>query len=143
MLFMLDRGAEDNFLLDDREFDNKIIDAAVMLTVDKYNTTEPFCDTQTVLSFPFRYELMLGVCSTLLRSKAINMARNSVDYQTKGGVTVDENRNYEAYMVMAKEMAAEFTDRVRKIKSWINMNQGYGSVGSIYSILNLGVGDVC
>lgn len=141
-LFLLDRGASDNFLLDDREYQDDQIDLAVELTVSKYNTTNPFIDFQTAETFPFTYEFLLGVTSILLRSKALNMIRNRVNYSTQGGVTVDEKSSAEAYLALADQFAKEFDDRIKKIKAFININQGYGTVNSIYTAINLGAGSL-
>lgn len=139
-LFLLDRGASDNFLLDDREFQDDQLNMAIELTVDRYNTTSPFINFQTVADFPFRIELLYGVTAILLKMKAINMIRNRVNYSTQGGVTVDEKKSAEDYLALADRFDKEFESRVGKIKAWININEGYGGMATVYTSINLGAG---
>lgn len=132
-LFLLDRNASDNFLLDDVDFEDALMDLAITLTVDRYNTTDPFIDIQfTVETFPYRYELLLGIAGQLLRSKAINMRRNQLNYTSAAGTAVDDKQSADLYMQMAEKMLAEFDTRIRKLKTNDNINQGYGFQGSSY-----------
>lgn len=136
-LFLLDR-ASDNFLLDEQEASDESINLAITLAVDLYNTTDPFVDFRTPEDFPFRAQLILGVTAFLLRMRGINMLRNSVDYQTAGGVTVDEKAVVKEYFILSKEYMQDYKDQIGKIKTQINVGQGYGAQGSPYTIINLG-----
>jgi len=133
-LFLLDRTAGDNFLLDDVDFTDEMIDLALTLTVDTYNTTDPFIDVvYDVRTFPFRVELLLGVTAYLLRSKGLNMKRNQLNYTSAAGTAVDDKRTSDDYLLLAEKYNAEFMQRIRKIKMHINVESGYGSLESEYS----------
>lgn len=134
-LFLLDR-ASDNFLLDEEQFKDESLDAAIILTVDRWNETSPFVSPFTPENFPFRHSLIMGVTATLLRMKGLNMIRNKVDYQTAGGVTVDEKSSARDYFAVAKDFMAEFDAKIKHMKMQINIGEGYGQLGSPYAIIN-------
>lgn len=137
-LFLLDRTADDNFLLDDVDFQNDLLDMAQILTFDRYETTDPFIGVDfTIENFPFRLELLLGVTGFLLKSKGLNLKRNQLNYTSAAGTAVDDKSTAEAYLAMADKFLAEFDSRVHKIKGNININQGYGAQGSPYENLGL------
>lgn len=138
-LFMLDRFPEDNFLLDDREFGDEQFAMAMRLTIDRYNSTTPIgVDTQSVETFPWRLEYTLGVASVLLRMRALNMMRNNLSWNTGGGIAVDDKSSYKDYIQMSKSLQDEFDDRVKKIKQTINIEGGYGALGSEYQFTAYG-----
>jgi hypothetical protein len=130
-LFMLDRKAEDNFLLDDVDMPSDLLALAMDLTVDQFNTTPPIlCEQLTVETFPYRLELLLGVTGMLLRSKAMNLTRNALPYQSTSGTAVDDKSSRAAkYMEMATAFLSEYTDRITKIKQQMNIDSGFGYVG--------------
>jgi hypothetical protein len=133
-IFLLDRGPDDNFLLGEQEMTPDLMEAAMETAVDAYNTISPITlDPQTVASFPYRYELLIGTCSYLLKSKAINMIRNLVNYTTGGGVTVDEKKSAEDYVALSKDLMAEFMQRCQVIKVNLNQANGYGRLGSQFA----------
>ena len=136
-MFLLDRGPDDNFLLGEQEMSPELMEAAMETAVDAYNTISPITvDPQTVESFPYRYELLIGTCSYLLKSKAINMIRNRVNYTTAGGVTVDEKKAAEDYIALGKDLMAEFMQRCQILKASINQGNGYGRLGSQFAYTN-------
>jgi hypothetical protein len=126
--FLMDRTASENFLLDDLEFTDEEIGNAMVLAVDKYNSTLPLVNTYTSESFPFRYEMMLGASAILLRSKATNMMRNNLNYNTSDGVAINDLERRKEYLGMAQSFDAEFTDRIQKIKVSKNAEECYGYV---------------
>ena len=135
-LFLLDRDGGDNFLLDDREFGDEQISMAMQMTLDRYNSQTPIgVDVHTVSSFPWRHEFVLGVTAILLRMRALNMMRNNLDWNDGGGIAVNEKSNTRDYLALAASMQKEFEDRIGKIKQHINIEDGYGSLGSPYSRL--------
>jgi len=132
-MFMVDRTAKDNFLLDDLEFDDPQIISAMRLTVDKFNSTTPAIAFYTAETFPWRYELLLGTASILMRMAAVNMGRNRLDYSDASGTAVQDKNKSQEYMAMASAMAQEFETRSRSIKVSMNAESCYGSVSSGYS----------
>ena len=133
-LYLLDRSAGDNLLLDDVDFSNELLDLAQELVLDRYNTTDPFIEVRhTVEDFPYKVEFLMGVTAQLLRSKGINMKRNQLNYSSASGTAVDDKKQADEYLAMSAQMFQEFDSRVRKIKCHININEGYGAQGSSYA----------
>lgn len=132
-LFLLDRSATDNFLLDDVDFSNEVLEMAQDLTYDRYTTTDPFINVDfTVETFPFKMEFLTGVAGFALRMKGANMVRNALPFSSAGGSQVDDKKLGENYIALGDKFLAEYDSRIRKIKTHININQGYGSQGSAY-----------
>jgi hypothetical protein len=131
--FMMDRTAQENFLLDSVEFSDEDINSALTLSVDKYNSTLPMVDVYTTENFPYRYELMLGASATLLRSKGLNYLRNNLDFSTKDGTTINDKSKAGDYLKLADAMMQEFDVRITQIKKTKNAEQAYGWVGGVYS----------
>lgn len=124
--FLMDRTAEENFLLDSVEFSDEDIQSAMMLTVDKYNSTLPMVDYYTIQNFPYRYEFMLGTAATLLRAKALNFSRNRLDFTTKDGATINDKAKTQEYMALANAMMQEFDAKIVAIKKSKNAEEAYG-----------------
>lgn len=135
-LFLLDRYADDNFLLDATESDDASIAGALRLIVDKYNSTTPILETVDAVTFPYRYELTMGTAAVLLRMQAINMSRNRLDYQTKEGAAVQDRARIPEYLNMARELMAEFDTRIKSLKVAANLEGAYGIVGSQFGYCN-------
>lgn len=133
--FLMDRTAQENFLLDSVEYSDDDINQAMILTVDKYNSTLPMVDTYTIEDFPYRYEFMLGTSATLLRSKAINYSRNRLDFLTKDGATIQDKLKTGEYLSMANALMSEFDQRIVNIKKTKNAEQCYGHVSGPYHYL--------
>lgn len=137
-LALLDRDAEDNFLLDEREFGDEQVALAMRMTIDRYNSTTPMdIGAESLETFPWRGEFVTGVTAHLLRMKALNMMRNNLNWNTGGGIAVDEKSSYTAYLSLSKELLKEFDDRIAKIKQTINIQEGYGALVSQYYGLGL------
>jgi hypothetical protein len=126
--FILDRVPADNFLLDDLEFTEEQINSARCLVADKYNSTPPFVEQLTGSVFPYRYEFMLGVASSLLKTKAINMMRNNLNYQNSEGTSINDLEKRREYLELSGAMSQEFDQRVRQIKVSKNAEDCYGYV---------------
>lgn len=133
--FLMDRTAAENFLLDSVEFSDEDIQSAMMLAVDKYNSTLPMVDTYEIESFPYRYELMLGAAATLLRAKAVNFSRNRLDFTTKDGATINDKAKTQEYMALANAMMQEFDARITNIKKTKNAEECYGNVPGPFQYL--------
>ena len=126
--FLMDRMANENFLLEDIEFTDEDISNAIVLTVDRYNSTTPLVNTYSSTDFPYRYEMLLGASAMLLRAKAINMMRNNLDYSTADGVAINDLDKRKEYFSVAQAFDAEFIDRITKIKVSRNAEECYGYI---------------
>lgn len=132
-LFMLDRSAADNFLLDDVDMPAELIELSMELTVDSYNTMSPILSEQwTVLDFPYKLEFLLGVTGRLLRSKGMNLLRNSLDYQSASGTAVNDKTKATNYLALGQEFLNEFESRSRTIKQAVNIDSGFAYAGGFY-----------
>jgi hypothetical protein len=128
--FMLDRTASDNFLLDGVEMDEESIALAMMMTVEEYNITAPIlCEGYTEETFPYRMPYLIGVAAFLLRSKGLNLARNSLPYTSTTGTAVDDSTaKSRLYLELGEKYLEEFKEKIRPIKQNKNINEGYGCV---------------
>lgn len=128
--FLLDRGSSDNFLLDAVEFSSEEIDLAMILTVDRYNTTTPILNEgYTEATFPYKMEFLLGVAGHLMRSKSINYERNSLQYTSASGTAVDDKKaKARSYLEIAEKLLGEFDTRIKSLKMDANVNGAFGFV---------------
>lgn len=130
--FLMDRTAQENFLLDSVEFSDEDVNSALTLAVDKYNSTLPMVDSYTTETFPYRYELMLGASASLLRAKGFNYLRNNLDFATKDGTVVNDRSKGGDYLKLADAMMQEFDNRITQIKKTKNAEQAYGHISGVY-----------
>ena len=128
-LFLMDQCPSDNFLLDDLEFADTEVMAAIRWPVDKWNETPPDVQRFTQTTCPFRYHWMVGAASQLLRMASHSYARNSLDYAA-GGVTVRDKSKSQEYQQMSKDLQAEFITWMGAKKVEINMNLAFGGIYS-------------
>jgi hypothetical protein len=128
-LFMLDRTAADNFLLDDIDMPQDLLDLSISLVVDEYNTTTPIVgNCMTVESFPYRLELVLGVAGRLLKSKGMNLLRNDLSHQSASGNSINDKAKATAYVELGNQFLEEFKNRIKMLKQHINVEEGFGFV---------------
>ncbi len=127
--FMLDRGASDNFILDDAEFDEATILRGMQFVVDGYNSMAPYVESfNDIGCFPYRKEAILGVAAYCLRAKAMNFKRNEGSSRTEGGTSLDDRRGKsEAYLAMADRLSQESKESLQQIKISINVESCYNS----------------
>lgn len=128
--FMLDRTARDNFLLDAVEMDEESIGLAMMMTVEEYEITPPLLyEGYTEDTFPYKMPYLIGIVAFLLRSKGLNLARNSLPYTSTTGTAVDDSTaKSRLYLDLGEKYLDEFRDKIRPIKQDKNINEGYGHV---------------
>jgi len=124
-----DRYPDDNFLLDSVEFSDHQVASAAQWVVDKWNETPPSVGSYTVVSFPWRHHHALGAASRLLRTAAINQARNTLQYQA-GGVGVKDKGKHPEYMELSNTLEREFLEWMDRKKVEINVNLCYGTLSS-------------
>jgi hypothetical protein len=124
--FLLDRGPEDNFLLDNVEFDNTTILSGLRWVADLYNTQTPFVDDgYDIDTFPYRAEAIMGAAAYCLRSMAMNMARNESQAQTQGGTLLRDKGKAVIYLNLASEISNEMKSRIAQIKISKNVEACY------------------
>ena len=128
--FMIDRGPEDNFLLDDVEMDTKSIQTAMQMVIDKFATIPPLItESYTVESFPYGAELVMGTAGYLLFMKGMNLTRNRLQHQSASGTAVDDKSRSEIYINLGRQMIDECMNNLRQIKQHLNIESGYLYLG--------------
>ena len=127
-MYLRDRCPQDNFLLDEVEFQSDEIMFMIVRAVDEWNETPPPVTTFTSITFPFRYNWALSVVGDLFGVAARNLRRNKLDYGA-GGLTVNDQARWEQYNAWNKELKAEWRAFIRRKKLEINIQEGYMSLG--------------
>lgn len=130
-MFMIDSLPSDNFLLDAVEFTDEQINKAMYFATDRYNSTPPILTMLSIEQMP-HFTLVQGTTAILLRMRAMNYARNRLDYNQKDGIAVQDKNKMQDYLVISKELMAEFDRSIRELKYAANLNGAYGYVGSPY-----------
>ena len=111
-LFLRDNTADDNYLLDDVEFTEDEIDAAMEACVDEWNETTPDIGVYTYENFPYRHYWLVGTKGHLFSIAAANYARNNLTYSA-GGITIDDKNKMKQYQAMADRYTNEW-------KQWLH-----------------------
>jgi hypothetical protein len=127
--FLRDRVPSDNFLLDDVQFSDSDIAAAITWPVDEWNETPPPVSTYTPATFPHRRHWMIAAAAHLLRTAAYNYARNQLSYNA-GGSSVDDKNKQGVYMQLSKDLEAEWKNWMLAKKIEENVTLAYGGVGA-------------
>ena len=125
--FLRDADPDANLLLDDYEFTPEELRSAMNLIVDKWNETPPPVQSYTVETFPWRYHMLLGTSSNLLRMAAFRYQRNDLQYQIGGGTVMDQAKA-QAYHATADRLSSEFDAWMRIKKSEIQAEIGWALV---------------
>ena len=124
-----DNGAEDNFLLDETEWDPGEIAACIIRPVERWNTTGPRLRSYTTTNFPFRSNWLTGIMAGMYHLAASHYLRNSATYQGSG-VSLNDKAKYREYEERAQRMWQEFDVWMKFEKASMNMESAFGSVNS-------------
>jgi hypothetical protein len=126
-LILRDELSEANFLLDDVEYTDKEIMAALRRVVDYWNAQPPDVAAFTYATFPFRYHWAQGATALLLKQASIHKLRNFLDYQA-AGVSINDNARWAQYQQLGSQMWQDFQAWVQIKKISINVSYGYGMI---------------
>lgn len=130
-----------NRLIEGEETSTRLIEWALVDTVDKFNTIPPLIGTFGVESFPSRYLLKQGACSQILKSAGILQSRNQLDYSA-GGVTVAHSNKTPLYQSWIQMFDSEWHQMAKQLKVSLNIENAYGrGISSEYAFLNGFFGD--
>jgi len=130
-LILRDQCGEQNLLLQDFEFDDSQILACMRHPVDEFNEKYQPKTRYTMRTFPWRFHWLRATAGYLLEIAAHGYARDHLPYSA-GGVSVDDKNKTETYMRIAKTLIAEWREFVRSQKIELNIEGGYGRMGSSY-----------
>lgn len=132
-LSMRDNSGEDNFLLNEVEFDAAEIAQAVLRPVMYWNETPPpLRPMLTTKTFPFREMWLLGTQAYLLETAAHHYRRNQLAYNA-GGVAVDDKNKERQYLESSNRLLMQFREMLRAKKIEMNIAMFNGAIGSPYS----------
>lgn len=131
-VFLRDSAPEDNYLLNELEFDlTEIVESAIRC-IDHFNSAQPPIpqkfDTST---FPNTTVLLNGIMGYLYQIAAKHYRRNHLPYSA-GGVQVDDKNKAVEYEQMGAQMVGEYQQWVKNKKAQINAQNYNGSFGSGY-----------
>jgi hypothetical protein len=131
-LHLRDSGGADNFLLDNLKFDDAEMAMAVSRPIAYWNEIPPpLCQTYTTQNFPFRYHWLEGICGQLFGIAAEQYRSNQLSY-TAAGVSIDDQNKEANYERAAAARTQIWKDFVRAKKASLNLQEGFGDVGSPY-----------
>jgi hypothetical protein len=118
-----------NFLIDTVEFKDEEIAWALRRPIDYWNEAQPPLNViYSPTTFPFRYNWTEATISILLKTVAIWLRRNDLDYSA-GGLTVADTKKWPDYQKMADERWAEYKEWVKNKKMELNISDGFSSLG--------------
>lgn len=130
-LWARDNSPEDNFLLDEVEYKDAEIFAAIRRAVDIWNETTPLLSsyTYTTTTFPFRSKWIDLTLSLLMDMASHGYLRNHLTYQAEGLSIDDKKHKYVYYAREAKERRADYLRWVKTTKAQLNMNGAFSRLG--------------
>ena len=133
--FMRDQATY-NILLDEVEFTEDDINAALGFAVDEFNAFTPMTAYDGD-SFPNRWILLMGTVKHLLTSEVFLQLRNEV-HVSDGTLPIGIDDKASAYLAFRNTIRSEWDSKVGDMKQQINMEGGYGGVSSGYRYIRSG-----
>lgn len=130
-LFMRDSAPAENRLLDEVSFDDAELAAAINMPVLYWNEALPPVAPMTTQSFPFRYNWIQATIGQLLLISTEWYRKNRLAYSA-GGTTVDDMDKAQLCEQAGLRRWQEYKDWVKQKKIQINIESGFGTLGSPY-----------
>lgn len=122
---LLDYSPEYNTLLNDLEFSDLQIIAAIKRPVNEWNETPPDIRRYNYSNFPWREFWLKGTCSYLLEMAAHRYNRNTMPHNASG-LTMDVMNKGSAYMQTAMMLRQEWKAFIVAKKTELNMADCWG-----------------
>jgi len=119
-----------NILFDLPEFSDDDIGRAIMFTVARFNVVTPLSNDTAGTVNPWL--LLVGVAEFLMMSESFRQVRNQVSYGDGDVAPIGLDDKQAQYLAMAKELKAEFEEKVKAFKISRNAESCYGNLGSGY-----------
>lgn len=123
---LMDYSPEANILLDDLEFSDLQIIAALKRAIREWNETPPDIKTYNISNFPFPEALTKATCSYLLEAASHKYNRNTLPHNASG-LTMDPNNKGSLYMSTAMALRQEWKAWVMAKKTEMNMAACWGA----------------
>ena len=131
-LWSRDTSPEVNDLLDEVEYSDNEIAAAIRRGVDLWNSTTPMLNqhTYTPTTFPWKFRSQwIDVTIGFLKNMAADWyERNHLQYQA-GGVTIDDRNKWQSYRKDGQFRLQQYKDWLKDVKVQLNMMGGWGRTG--------------
>lgn len=123
---------ESNLLTDQLEWDVAEIADAIVRCIMQWNSAQPVINlVYDSAMFPWRVNLLDGVCACLLETSAHWFRRNSLPYSA-GGVSVNDLEKWKDYAAAAAAKREAWETWTRRIKAQYNQESCYAIFGSPY-----------
>lgn len=127
-LALMDVSPEANKLIDDLEFSDTLILAAVQRCIDEWEETPPTLGVHfNSRTFPFREHLIKGVVGYLMQQISYKYTRNRMQYNA-AGLTLDTSDKGPQYIALAQAARQEWLRFVAAKKTELNMQECFGTV---------------
>ena len=131
-LAIMDTSPEANQLLDDLEFSDMMIYHAVERAINEWNETPPMLERVfNATNFPWKEHLIKGAVGYLMQEVAFRYNRNRMQYNA-AGLTLDTSDKGPVYIAMAQAARKEWKDFVAASKTYLNMNECFGTFSLPY-----------
>ena len=128
-----------NVLLDSEvQFSEEEVTDAMHFAVEHYNAMTPVT-MYTEDTFPNDYVFLIGTCAHLMRSEGFKQLRNQLTYVDGDVSSIGVDDKYAAYTALKSDLAAEWKELSRGIKTQTNLENAYGSLSSGYSRVRTGL----
>lgn len=127
-----DSGPEDNYLIDDNEYDLGELAASLVRAVMTWNETMSFVRPKyTTYTFPYKSQWINGTIGYLMLLAAHNYDRNLQEYSA-GGTSMRDKAKGNVYLQKGTVMVQEYSNWVKTRKAQLNMEGAYGTTGRYY-----------
>jgi hypothetical protein len=122
---------EKNYLVDGEELSDTQINIAMELTLSEWNSTPPTA-ADNLANFKYKHILMSGTLYRCFMGLSALLARNTFAF-TDGGLSIPLEERFQLYQTLSGMFQGDFYSTMAKTKININMDEGWGSLGSDYS----------
>ncbi|NBZ97017.1 MAG: hypothetical protein EBR40_11450, partial [Proteobacteria bacterium] len=130
-LHLRDSAPGESYLIENLMFDDAEIALAITRPIQYWNEVPPPIGIFTTQNFPFRYHWLEGICANLFFMVAEQYRRNQLSYSA-GGLSVDDQNKEANYEQAGQIRWQAYREWVRAKKAEINLEGGYGEIGSTY-----------
>lgn len=120
-----------NRLIRTEESDDELLEFAIDMCIDDWNSTVPLISFQTIETFPSLYLLMHGAAIQVLKMQGIRQDRNRLTYSS-GGSSFARSDKGQFYLQWAQSFISDYEIKKKNYKIYQNIKQGYGGIHSEY-----------
>ena len=125
--------AENNHLIDGKEFSPTVIGLAMTLAISEFNAMPPIGSVD-LYTFPSKAILMSGTLYKMFAGQAALLARNTMSY-SDGGLQIPVEERFQLYQTLSSMYQADFMNSSRALKTHQNLEDGWGGVRSDYGYM--------